>query len=123
MWESVMLVILMEGICELRRWDRLRWYDIHTKFHEDWLRYLRNIMVITGTIWVALMLVLLVAGIYVLRRSDGHSGMIYVLIFMKIGTAFQAILRFCLRNLRDCYVGSIGWTDLWSNPLKLTQMP
>jgi hypothetical protein len=31
-------------------------------------------------------------------------GMIYMPIFMKIGTGVQAILRFCLRNLRSCNI-------------------
>jgi hypothetical protein len=29
---------LMEGIYELGRWDGMRCYDIHTKFHRDWFR-------------------------------------------------------------------------------------
>jgi hypothetical protein len=33
------------------------------------------------------------------------DGMIYAQSFMKISTDFQALLRFCLRNLRDCNVG------------------
>jgi hypothetical protein len=33
------------------------------------------------------------------------SGMIYLQIFMNIGSGFQAILRFCLRNLKGCNVG------------------
>jgi hypothetical protein len=32
--------------------------------------------------------------------------------FMKIGTGAQAILRFYLRNLRDCNVGITGGRDL-----------
>jgi hypothetical protein len=32
-------------------------------------------------------------------------GMIYTPSFMKIGTGVQAILRFCLSNLRGCEVG------------------
>jgi hypothetical protein len=38
----------------------------------------------------------------------GSGGMIYVPSFMKIGTGVQAILRFCLRNLRG---HNIGITD------------
>jgi hypothetical protein len=37
---AVMLVLLMEEIYKVRRWDRLRWHDVLTKFHEDWYRYL-----------------------------------------------------------------------------------
>jgi hypothetical protein len=32
--------------------------------------------------------------------------------FMKFGADVQAILRFCLRNLRGCSVGSTGGRDL-----------
>jgi hypothetical protein len=30
---------LMGGIYEVSRWDGLRYYDIHTKFHKDWFRH------------------------------------------------------------------------------------
>jgi hypothetical protein len=30
-----MLVLLIEGIDDLRRWDGFMWHDILTKFHED----------------------------------------------------------------------------------------
>jgi hypothetical protein len=36
---------------------------------------------------------------------------------MKIGARVQAILRFCLRNLRDCDVGITDGRDLWYVPL------
>jgi hypothetical protein len=39
--EPVILVLLMKGFYEVRRWDGLRWHDIHTKFHTDWFRHLR----------------------------------------------------------------------------------
>jgi hypothetical protein len=29
----------MGGIYEVRLWDGLRYHDIHTKFHKDWLRH------------------------------------------------------------------------------------
>jgi hypothetical protein len=32
-------------------------------------------------------------------------GMIFSPSFMKIGTGVQAVLRFCLRNLKGCNVG------------------
>jgi hypothetical protein len=37
-WETVVLVLLMGGIYEMRRWDGLRWQYIyiHVKFHKDW---------------------------------------------------------------------------------------
>jgi uncharacterized protein YraI len=42
-----------------------------------------------------------------------HScGTIYIPSFMKIGTGVQAILMFCLRNLRGCNVGVTGGRDL-----------
>jgi hypothetical protein len=30
---------LMEGICEVRRWDGIRCHDIHTEFNIDWFRH------------------------------------------------------------------------------------
>jgi uncharacterized protein YraI len=38
--------------------------------------------------------------------------MIYLPSFMNIATGVQAILRFCLRNLRGCDVGITGGRDL-----------
>jgi hypothetical protein len=34
----------------------------------------------------------------------GSGGMVYIPSFMKIGTSVEAILRFCLRNLKGCNV-------------------
>jgi hypothetical protein len=39
-------------------------------------------------------------------------GMIYTPSFVKTGTTVQAILRFCLRNLRRCNVGITDGRDL-----------
>jgi hypothetical protein len=41
-----MLVLLIEGIYEVRRWDGFMWHDIHTKFHKDWYRHSSNIKVL-----------------------------------------------------------------------------
>jgi hypothetical protein len=40
------------------------------------------------------------------------GGMIYVQSSMKIDTGVQAILRFCLSNLKGCNVGIIDGRDL-----------
>jgi hypothetical protein len=40
------------------------------------------------------------------------SGTIYLPYFMKIGTGIQAILRFCLRNLRSYNVSITYGRDL-----------
>jgi uncharacterized protein involved in cysteine biosynthesis len=53
-----MLVLVMRGIYEVQRSDGLRWHDIHTKFHDDWLGHLGNIKVIISTIWETVVLVL-----------------------------------------------------------------
>jgi hypothetical protein len=45
-----MFVILMGGFYDVRCWNGLRWRDIHTNFHDDRLRYFKNIMVITAKI-------------------------------------------------------------------------
>jgi hypothetical protein len=42
----------------------------------------------------------------------GSGGMIYTPTFMKTGTGVQAILRFCLSNLRGCTVGITDGRDL-----------
>jgi hypothetical protein len=39
-------------------------------------------------------------------------GKIYLISFMKIGTGVQAILRFCLTNLRGCDGGITDGKDL-----------
>jgi hypothetical protein len=60
----------MWRILEVRLWDSLRWHDVHTKFHDDWLRNLSNIKVINSTIWEVVVLVLLMWEICVVRRWD-----------------------------------------------------
>jgi hypothetical protein len=42
----------------------------------------------------------------------GSCGMIHIPSFMEISTGVQAILRFCLRNLRGRNVGIIDEKDL-----------
>jgi hypothetical protein len=42
----------------------------------------------------------------------GSGGMIYIPSFMNNGTGVQALLRFSLRNLRDCNVGITDGRDL-----------
>jgi hypothetical protein len=42
----------------------------------------------------------------------GSGGMIYLPSFMKIGTGIQAILWFCLSNLKGCNVGITVRRDL-----------
>jgi hypothetical protein len=41
----VALVLLVEGIYEVRNWDAFMLQYILTKFHEDWCRRSRNIKV------------------------------------------------------------------------------
>jgi hypothetical protein len=43
--------------------------------------------------------------------ETASCGMIYAPSFMKIGTGVQAILRFCLRNLRGCNAGITNGKD------------
>jgi hypothetical protein len=50
----------MGVVYEVRHYDVLRRYDIHTKIHEDWFRHSGNIKVITSTTWKAAVLVLLI---------------------------------------------------------------
>jgi hypothetical protein len=64
-----MLVLLMVGIYEVRRWDGLRWHDIPTTFLNDRSRYSSNIKVIAWTIWEDPELVR--RGNYELCRRDG----------------------------------------------------
>lgn len=62
----------MKGkIYNIRRWNGFRWHDLCTKFHDDRLRHLSNITVITATIWEAVMFVLLIERNYNVRRWDG----------------------------------------------------
>jgi hypothetical protein len=45
-------------------------------------------------------------GIYEVGLEMASCGMICFPSFMKIGTGVQALLRFCLSNLRCCNVGT-----------------
>jgi hypothetical protein len=49
----------------------LKWYDMHTKSHDNRFRYLSNIAVNTATILEAVMLVLLIEGISEVIDSSG----------------------------------------------------
>jgi hypothetical protein len=46
------------------------------------------------------------------------QGMIFLPSFMKIDAGVQAILRFCLRNLRGCNVGITDGRDLLFTSLR-----
>jgi hypothetical protein len=111
-----------KAIYEVHCWDGLRWHYVHTESHDDQFRHSSNIEGITSTVWEAVVLVLLVRGIYNVRHWDGVSGMIFLPSIMKIGTGLQAILRFCLRNLRGSNVGITGGRDLWSVLLTWAQV-
>jgi hypothetical protein len=60
------------------------------------------------------MFVLLMEEIYGVRvrHEVASGGMMYIPSFMKTGTGVQAILRFCLRNLRGYNVGIADGRDL-----------
>jgi hypothetical protein len=45
------------------KWTQVAWW-VHTKFHENWFRHLRNITVITATIQEPVVLVLLIELTY-----------------------------------------------------------
>jgi hypothetical protein len=53
---------------------------------------------------------------YAVETPSG--GMMYIPNFMKICTDVQAILRFCLSNLRRCNAGIIDGRDLCCTPLR-----
>jgi uncharacterized protein YraI len=46
------------------------------------------------------------------RLETGSGGMIYIPLFINIGTGVQTILRFCLSTLKGCNVDITGGTDL-----------
>jgi hypothetical protein len=48
--------------------------------------------------------------------------MIYLIKYMQIGTGIQAVLRFGLRELRDCNVSITDRRDLVITPLRLAEM-
>jgi hypothetical protein len=50
------------------------------------------------------------------------DGMGYIPSCMKIGTGVQTILRFCLRNLRDCNVRITDGKELGSAALRWAQV-
>jgi hypothetical protein len=57
-------------------------------------------------------LVLLMRGIYDIRHLDCLNGMIGIPSSINISTYVQAVLRFCLSNLKGCNVGITGGRDL-----------
>jgi hypothetical protein len=46
---------------------------------------------------------------------------IYIWSFKKIGTGFQAILRLCLRSVRNCNIGITDGRGLWITNLRLAR--
>jgi hypothetical protein len=58
-----MLVLLMGGIYNVRRRNRLKWHDILTRLHDDRFRHVSNITVTTAKVSEAVMFVLLIEGI------------------------------------------------------------
>jgi hypothetical protein len=51
-------------------------------------------------------------GIYEYIIEVISNGTIYISSFIKIGTGVQAILSFCLSNLKGCNVGITDGRDL-----------
>jgi hypothetical protein len=78
---------------------------------------LSNIKGIISILWEAVLLVLLMQGIYgfvVYAVEIALVTMIlYISSFMNNGTDVQAILKFCLRNLRGCNVGVTDGRDIY----------
>jgi hypothetical protein len=99
------------------KWAQVAWYS--TKFHDDRFRHLSNIRVIIATIWETVMLVLPINWIYGSTLSRLlHVAWCTYHISWRLVQVFQAILRFCLRNLRSCNIGITDRTDLWITPLR-----
>jgi hypothetical protein len=69
------------------------------------------------------MFVVLMEEIYEIRRRGGFIWHDSIPSFMNIGTGFQAIQWFYLRNLMGCNVGITGGRDLRSTLLRLAQVP
>jgi hypothetical protein len=65
-----MLVLLKRKFYNMRHWDDLRWHDVHTEFHGNWLGHSSNLKVITSAVWEAAVLVLLTRGIYEVHHWD-----------------------------------------------------
>jgi hypothetical protein len=101
-WKDVILVLLVGGIYKVRNSTRLRQHDIFIKSHDYRFRHLTNITVITAKVWGAVKLVLLIERNYEMRHWDSFIWHGMLPSFMKTGIGVQAMLRFCLRNLRGC---------------------
>jgi hypothetical protein len=117
-WEVVVLVYLREGFLKYRLWDGLRLHDNYNQFTHS-----SNIKRIISTFWEAIVLVLLIIGIYNVRHWHGlrwHCK--HIPSFTKIDKGVQAILRFCLRNLRGCNVGITDGRDLRSTAFRWLHM-
>jgi hypothetical protein len=92
-WEAAVLVLPMWGIYEVRRWDGLWWHGIDVKFRDDRFRHSSNIKLMTSKICKAVMLVLLMGGIYELYIEMCSDSLIYIPMFIKIGSAIQKLIR------------------------------
>jgi hypothetical protein len=66
-------------------------YDFH-----DQLKHSSKVKVIIPV------LVLLMGNFYKVCFEMTSCDMIYIISFIKVGKAVQAILRFCIKNLRGC---------------------
>jgi hypothetical protein len=110
------------------RWPQVAWY-IHTKFHGDWYRPSKNIKDLSQKFEKLQYWNYWWEGFMIYAREMALCGMIYLPSFMKsvqsfikIGTGIQTVLRFCFRNCIYCIVGITSGRDLWSAPLKWSQV-
>jgi hypothetical protein len=101
-WISVMLVLPMGRIYDVRHGNYIGWDNTRAKFNDDWFRYFKyNYIYYRNS--------LRGCNVGITNRIDLWStpfvidsyGMIYIPSFSKIGEGVQAILRLCLRNLRN----------------------
>jgi hypothetical protein len=122
-WEAAVLALLIRGINYIRHWDGLRWHDIRTKIHDDLFRHSNYIKVITSTILEPAVLLLLSGRFMKYAFRWRHVAWYTYQVSWRLVQAVQAVLRFCLRNLRGCNVGITDGGDLWRTPLRLVQVP
>jgi hypothetical protein len=106
--ESVILVLLVEGIYEV---------------YDDRFRHLSNIMCITAAVWEAVLLVLLIEGNYELRRWNGFTWHDLHTKFHEDSYRRSAILRVCARNFRGCNVRITDWRDQLITSLRWGEVP
>jgi hypothetical protein len=81
------------------KWSQ--WHDTRAKFHENLVRHVSKIMLITETIWYAVILVLLMQGFINYAFKIGSGAYIHISSFINTGSAIRKLLGGCTHRHTD----------------------